>query len=167
MRYAWQDAREKARDVLDNYWDGEYPVKVSAISRKMGVTPFKATLPFGVSGMIIKEQGQDARAYAEASESEERRRFTLAHELGHYVERVTVADDNDFAFKDKRSGEYDLHEFYADEFAGALLMPEQPFMSMIREGRSLIEVAARFGVSLAAVRKRRERLEKNPPEDAK
>lgn len=92
-------------------------------------------------------------------------RFTLAHELGHYVERVDVSDDNDFSFVEKREpGQYDLHEFYADEFAGALLMPEQPFMTMLDEGKSLIEIAARFGVSLDAARKRRERLRTNQPE---
>lgn len=165
MIYAWQDARRKAREILENYWDGTFPVRVSAISKKLGVTPYRATLPLGVSGMIIKEAGQEARSYADTSESEERRRFTFAHELGHYVERVTLAEDNDFAFKDKREpGQYDLHEFYADEFAGALLMPEQPFMTMLDDGKSLIEIAARFGVSLAAARKRKERLFKNPPE---
>lgn len=164
MIYAWQDARRKAQETLDKYWDGEFPVRVSSISKRMGVTPYRATLPYGVSGMIIKEAGQDARSYAEATESEERRRFTFAHELGHYVERVTVADDNDFAFKDKRSKDYDLHEFYADEFAGALLMPEKPFLRMVDEGKSLIEIASHFGVSLAAARKRKERLAKNPPE---
>ena len=114
MILAWQDARRKAQETLDHYWDGTFPVRVSAISKKMGVTPYRATLPMGVSGMIIKEQGQEARSYADANESEERRRFTLAHELGHYVERVTLAEDNDFAFKDKREpGQYNLHEFAA------------------------------------------------------
>ena len=165
MILAWQDARRKAQETLDHYWDGTFPVRVSEKSKKMGVTPYRATLPMGVSGMIIKEQGQEARSYADANESEERRRFTLAHELGHYVERVTLAEDNDFAFKDKREpGQYNLHEFYADEFAGSLLMPEKPFMAMVNEGRSLIEIAARFGVSLAAARKRKERLTINPPE---
>lgn len=167
MVFAWQDARHKAQETLDNYWDGTFPVRVSAISKKIGVTPYRATLPLGVSGMIIKERGQEARSYADTTESEERRRFTFAHELGHYVERVTLAEDNDFAFKDRREpGRYDLHEFYADEFAGALLMPEKPFLEMLEDGRSLIEIAARFGVSLAAVRKRKERLAKDPPEKA-
>lgn len=163
MILAWQDARTRAQEVLNNHWDGEFPVKVSAISRKMGVTPYRAALPDGVSGMIIKEPGRDARSYADSRESDERRRFTFAHELGHYVERISTADDNDFAFKDARSKDYDLHEFYADEFAGALLMPERQFKAMVDEGKSLIDIAARFGVSVAAARKRRERLAKNPP----
>lgn len=164
-KLVWQDARDRARDVLDNYWDGRFPVKIAAISKSMGVMPYQASLSSGLSGMIVKKPNEQARAYVENSETETRRRFTLAHELGHYVERVDVSDDNDFSFVERRkSGRYDLHEFYADEFAGALLMPEKPFMDMIREGCSLIDIAARFGVSLDAARKRRERLKKNPPQ---
>ena len=114
--------------------------------------------------MIIKEKGSEPRSYADADEPDVRRRFTFAHELGHYVERTTLANDNDFAFKDGRSKKYDLHEFYADEFAGALLMPEDDFLKMQQEGKSLVDMAAKFGVSLSAVRKRRERLEKDKPE---
>ncbi|RSX52686.1 ImmA/IrrE family metallo-endopeptidase [Bifidobacterium callimiconis] len=164
-KLVWQDARERAQNVLDNYWDGRFPVKIATISRAMGVTPYQASLPAGVSGMVVKKPKEPARSYVESSESETRRRFTLAHELGHYVERVEVSDDDDFSFAEKREpGRYDLHEFYADEFAGALLMPEEHFLNMLDEGRSLIDIAAKFGVSLDAARKRRERLEKNPPQ---
>ncbi|KFI55462.1 ImmA/IrrE family metallo-endopeptidase [Bifidobacterium callitrichos] len=114
--------------------------------------------------MWQKRPNEPARSYVETSESETRRRFTLAHELGHYVERVDVSDDNDFSFVERREpSRYDLYEFYADEFAGALLMPEWQFLGMLDEGRSFIDIAARFGVSLDAARKRRERLKKNPP----
>lgn len=163
-KLVWQDARDHARDVLDNYWDHKFPVGIATISKAMGVMPYQASLSPGISGMIVKKPNEQARAYVERSETETRRRFTLAHELGHYVERVDVSDDNDFSFAERREpGQYDLHEFYADEFAGALLMPEEPFMAMLNEGRSLIDIAARFGVSLDAARKRRERLKKNPP----
>ena len=37
-------------------------------------------------------------------------------------------------------------------------------MRMLEDGDSLIDIAARFGVSLDAARKRKERLEKNPPD---
>lgn len=166
-KLVWQDARERAADVLDRYWDGTYPVKVSEISRKLGVMPYRATLPDGLSGMIIKEKGGVPRSYADADEPDVCRRFTFAHELGHYIERTILADDDEFAFKDGRSGKYDLHEFYADEFAGALLMPEEDFAKMQQEGKSLIAMAARFGVPLDAAGKRRQRLSKSRSNHAK
>lgn len=158
MTLVWQAARRSARDVLDSYWDGLYPVRVSEISREMGVMAYRAKLPYVLSGMVISDKDGGARSYADADEPDVCRRFTFAHELGHYVERMTLAVDDEFAFKCGRSCGYDLHEFYADEFAGALLMPEDDFMLMQQEGRSLIDMAARFGVSLSAAGRRREFL---------
>ena len=160
MTLLWQDARRKAQETLDNYWDHSYPVKIVSICKAMGVTPSPGELPEGGSGMIVKEHSSEPRAYTERTEPQTRRRFTLAHELGHFVERVTIAQDNDFAFMDKRSDDYDIHEFYADEFAGALLMPEHDFIQKVKND-GMIAAAAYFGVSLAAVRKRMERLRKH------
>ncbi|WP_270307128.1 ImmA/IrrE family metallo-endopeptidase [Bifidobacterium adolescentis] len=158
----WQDAREKAQAVLDKYWDGKYPVKIAAISEAMGVTPHFAQLPDKISGLIVKSPGQEsADSYADVSESVVRRRFTLSHELGHYVERVTLGRDEDFSFVERREpGKYDLHEFYADEFAGSLLMPSNDFKQKV-ESDGIISAAQYFGVSLAAAQKRLERLEKH------
>ena len=87
------------------------PVPIAKISGEVGVTPLKASLPNGLSGMIIGRPNEPARSYAEASEPETRRRFTLAHELGHYVERVAVSNDDDFSFIERRHpGKYNLHE---------------------------------------------------------
>ena len=138
MTLLWQDARRKAQETLDNYWDHSYPVKIVSICKAMGVTPYTGELPEGVSGMIVKEHSSEPRAYTERTEPQTRRRFTLAHELGHFVERVTIAQDNDFAFMDKRSDDYDIHK-----------------------NDGMIAAAAYFGVSLAAVRKRMERLRKH------
>ena len=113
-------------------------------------------------GVIVKSPGQEsADSYADVSESVVRRRFTLSHELGHYVERVTLGRDEDFSFVERREpGKYDLHEFYADEFAGSLLMPSNDFKQKV-ESDGIISAAQYFGVSLAAAQKRLERLEKH------
>ena len=39
MTLLWQDARRKAQETLDNYWDHSYPVKIVSICKAMGVTP--------------------------------------------------------------------------------------------------------------------------------
>jgi hypothetical protein len=43
-KLVWEDAREHAQDVLENYWDGKFPVKIAAISKAMGVIPYQASL---------------------------------------------------------------------------------------------------------------------------
>lgn len=116
-----------------------------------------------VSGFIIKEEKNPPRIYINSHDSEHRQRFTLAHEIGHLVERQ-VAKDGDYSFTDFRSnGDYDLHEFFADEFAGELLMPAGKLITAVKEGGT-IKAAADFNVSVPAVERRLARLKKNPPE---
>lgn len=99
----WQNARRQAQNLLNEYWDGHsYPIPVLGISQNLGIQTFIA--PLGeYSGMIIKQPGKQAHAYADIDESSQRQRFTFAHELGHYVERTRVANDNEFSFEDHRS----------------------------------------------------------------
>lgn len=164
MTLAWEDARLLAQEVLDNHWDGLLPVKVAGMCRNLGVKPYRATLPDDIMGMVIGEPNLmwDARAYVHAGLSADRRRFMLAHELGHYIERIVVADDDDFSFACRRLSNRDLHEYYADEFAYALLMPEREFTRMRKQRRSMTEMAATFGVPTAVVRERLECLGKPP-----
>lgn len=163
MALAWQDARRRASELLEQYWDGTYPVDVRAIARAAGLDTYIRELPSGVSGLIVKrEDDERARAYASAFEIPERQRFTFAHELGHFIERTDLAHDPEFSFTEKRSREYNLHEFYADEFAGALLMPARKLEKLENEGKTLTEQAQILGVSVAAVKKRHERLNKAP-----
>lgn len=113
--------------------------------------------------MIVKDAGQNADVFIEASDPRTRRRFTCAHELGHYVERINVAGDDEFSFREVRSSKYDLHEFFADEFAGELLMPANELLRTKAVGASFTTLAARFDVSVTAIKRRLDRLERNPP----
>lgn len=118
-----------------------------------------------LSGFIIKEEDTDPRIYVNSAESLHRQRFTLAHEIGHLIERQSVAGDQDYSFTDYRSTErYDLHEFFADEFAGELLMPAGPFIRSLQE-RGEVGASVDFNVSVPAVQARIARLIKHPPEE--
>lgn len=155
------EARKNAESLLRDYWFPRvFPVDVEHIAWEMGIRTERTFLKEGVSGMIRSEPGTDPTIYVDESEIPTRQRFTIAHELGHYVERSNLGKTR-FAFIDERGSKYDLHEFYADEFAGNLLMPHDDIMRMKNElGMSNIEIAARFGVSGAAVAKRLARIEK-------
>lgn len=87
----------------------------------------------------------------------------MPHEIGHYIERTDVADDPEYSFADLRTpSSYDLHEFFADEFAGAFLMPEDEIVAMLnKEDATLIGIAEQFGVLVPAVKRRRNRLRKH------
>lgn len=158
----WQSAREQAAEVLETHWNGGLPVDPYVIANALGIEVFSSDLGPTVSGEIAQTRPGTVRIDVSHTDSETRQAFTCAHEIGHFIERTQVARDRAYTFTDSRTPEsYDLHEFFADEFAGALLMPEEAVKGFEAEGMSDLEMSRRFGVSLHAMQKRRERLRRH------
>jgi Zn-dependent peptidase ImmA (M78 family) len=159
----WEEARLRAEKLRKAMGISSLPVDPFFICAELGIDVHIVKMPDDVSGMIVKSPHEDAKIFIAASDSAGRQRFTCAHELGHFIDRIDVAHDNDFSFRDLRSGgKYDLHEFFADEFAGALLMPAVDVDHFRQCGFSATEMAVKFGVSPTAVVKRLNRLERDP-----
>ncbi|GAA4123130.1 hypothetical protein GCM10022215_29480 [Nocardioides fonticola] len=161
-------ARAHAARVLQQTWSAGFPVDPERIASQMpNMEVQRLPLEKGISGMLRVEPDY-AIIYVNSADSPERQRFTIAHELGHYIERTDRGQD-DFNVIDYRSDKqpYDLHEFYADEFAGHLLMPTEEFLRMVHRGDPVALVAKYFGVSVPAVRQRYQRIrmmaEAEPP----
>lgn len=87
-----------------------------------------------------------------------RQRFTIAHELGHYIKHSIQQDEfNDTVFF--RNGETNIFETEANCFAAELLMPEQDFRDFVDKTSSKVdEIAEYFQVSTMAVRVRAKQL---------
>jgi Zn-dependent peptidase ImmA (M78 family) len=80
-----------------------------------------------VSAVLLKEKGHAIIA-VNADHSEYRRRFSIAHEIGHLIlhsnnEHLTV-DRYEKQFFTRSENVRNLDEVEANEFAAALLMPE-------------------------------------------
>lgn len=86
--------------------------------------------------------------------NEKRQRFTLAHELGHYI----LHKEKNSEFKDAvffRNEVLDSMEYKANEFASELLMPESAVRDSVNDGvKNIGELADLFGVSAAAMKYR-------------
>lgn len=151
-------ARRAADDVRKTYWDGSFPVNPVTIAERMNATvKFAQFQNPDLSGAIVAEDEAITILIAE-TEPIERQTFTCAHEIGHLMER-RQAGDKEYSFVEARSSRsYDLHEFYADEFAGNLLMPEKKFADLYRAGAGISGLADYFMVSRTAVGHRLERL---------
>lgn len=161
----WRRARNEAKQIRHSQHVGAYGLNgLKEIARIWEAEVEEAPLEENISGFIIKQLDTPPRIYINMSDSPERKRFTLAHEIGHLVERESVANDLDYSFMDYRTTDaYDLHEFFADEFAGELLMPAGDLLKVYEEGGAYA-AARHFGVSVPAVKKRMQRLAKNHPE---
>jgi Zn-dependent peptidase ImmA (M78 family) len=154
------EAEKAARDLLRTAWSSNepaaFPVPVDPIkiARQLGIDVYEARLrDDNVAGMIIKDAGRDPEIYLNVSDSPNRKRFSCAHELGHYVKHA--GDDGDeFEYVDYRnrlsSQGTDPDEMFANSFAAELLMPENVVRYHSQEfGRAAL--ASIFEVSLEAM----------------
>jgi len=143
--------------VLAATWQAGLPIDPERIASALSITVDRVRMNDEISGMLRVDPGFDPEIFVEATDSRQRQRFTIAHEIGHFVERKN-SGETDFNFIDRRGGGYDAHELYADEFAGNLLMPRREVQRLHAEGKSTIDMALRFDVSAQAMQIRLRRL---------
>jgi Zn-dependent peptidase ImmA (M78 family) len=148
-----RDASQLLRAVWAPGSDGApvpLPVDPFVIAQKLGIKAFAASLDEGVSGMLVKRAGQDPEIYVHAADSTNRRRFTCAHELGHYYKR-SAAGDAEWEYVEHRdlltSAGNNPEEIYANKFAASLLMPRAEVERRLQAGNGLPTLAFEFGVS--------------------
>ncbi len=128
----------------------ELPVPVEAIAEDLlGLYVEEAALD--VSGLLFPAE---RRVIVNAEEPEPRRRFTLAHELGHWVCQVQAGHAApvfcravDLAPDADRSLERE-----ANVFAAELLMPEATVRTEFTRTPAPLALAILFGVSEEAMR---------------
>lgn len=145
------EATEKAQEVLERFWGDAIPVDPAQIARKMGIEVSSAYLDPDVAGAIEKRDGQCAAIYLSTDDHPNRKRFTCAHEIGHFVRH----GKEDFEYVDYRDGTasmgVDEEERFANAFAAALLMPEREVRRLHGMGMHERDMAGAFGVSEAAM----------------
>ena len=135
---------EAAAQVLSKFWgDGGFPVDPVLIARSMGLDVIVDDLAPNISGGLVKESDFDPVIVLAERDHPNRQRFTCAHEIGHYVVRTSGgrASAEKYNYSDSRgvlaTGGTDNVEIYANQFAAALLMPEDEvrhLLAVVRPG---------------------------------
>lgn len=105
------------------------------------------------SGMLLPADREIWVDSAEAAESQGRRRFTIAHELGHWVCHVQEGNGAPVFCRAADLTERVDHQLEreANVFAAELLMPEQEVRREFSVCGSIDEVASAFDVSTEAM----------------
>jgi hypothetical protein len=122
-------AREMARRVLVKHNITAPPVPVRALARLVGIEIVEVENLGSLSARLI-----DNRIELVAGEPEVRKRFSIAHELGHHYLKTT-------------HGSSQTTEREADAFAGELLVPGHLLRTAVAKSTSVDELRARFQVS--------------------
>lgn len=169
-----QEAETAAYDLLkstrgrDGLSRCELPIDPFSIADTLGLKVMRIPLEPDVSGMLAKYPGQDPEVYVNVTDSEVRQRFSCAHEIGHFIKRGSSpgSKDEEWGYIDRRGPSAGRgtspDEIYANQFAAALLMPEERIKTLEDEGMSPVSMALAFNVSLEAMTHRIDNIRSSP-----
>ena len=161
------EAERLAEQIRITYWNNGFPVDPVLVARELGARVIDVDLPDDIAGALLKKIDEDPIIMLRNGDSENRRRFTCAHEIGHYVFRLERGhfEEQEIDFVDKRSNlsglGIDDEEVSANRFAAALLMPANEFKNLLSLDVNNYQLSSYFGVSVTAVNHRRNTLNAN------
>lgn len=163
-------AKSASSELLQIYTK-EKPVNLRKLAGALGLrVNADAKLPEGISGHLKRLENNNYEIAANTTEHEYRQRFTLAHEIGHFVLHLRDVEkfggvDDDVKYRSTEIGDFynteidELHERQANSFAANILMPEKLVRAEIasiqeKENRNptLQELYRAFEVSPSAMR---------------
>lgn len=153
----WSLVDEGSKDLVSKHM-ASVPVGVGAIARDLGLKVLAATLPVGVSGEIRPGGiGAGFTIKVNRHDSPARQRFTVAHEIAHFLlhrEQIGSGISDDVLYRSSLS---DQREAEANRLAADILMPD-PVIERFRHelsGQSdesiVTTIANSLNVSEAAV----------------
>ena len=155
-----EQVESRARDVLRKHGLTSIPINPVTIAKREGMAVNNAKFSDdSIAGMIARH-GDNITLLVNQSDPPFRKRFSIAHELGHHF--LHLLKDGEFV-----DGEANLfrqpkgdpagwtpeqsREYQANMFAASLLMPEEQVREVWEEDSSLKVIARRFNVSEQAM----------------
>lgn len=166
MKPRFREARQQAQAILAKFNIKEPPVDTYEIAKRLQIDVVDYPAPDdSLSGFVLRKDDKTGRPLIAVNEvhSEVRRRFTVAHELGHlflhqlgsglHVDQTLIAFRNHIS-----ETATDEREIEANQFAAELLMPTDWLKKEIQNAgvdlmnESLISnFAKRYNVSIPAM----------------
>jgi Zn-dependent peptidase ImmA (M78 family) len=140
------------------------PVDLERICDRLGILVRRENLNGDISGFLYRKDDH-AAIVVNRRQQHARQRFTIAHELGHYLldqKRDEIHVDRAFVLKFRRDSAgagSDPDETQANAFAAALLMPKRLLQedmtayerSGLIDDTTILVLAEKYGVSVQAL----------------
>lgn len=132
------------------------PVRVGALAQALGLKVVESTLPLSISGMIKPTEEDSFIIRINRFESKERKRFTIAHEIAHFLlhrDMIAKGVVDSVLYRSKLSSRTEAE---ANRLAADILMPR----NLVSSERALVPstvkdvdsyLADRFRVSRSAM----------------
>jgi hypothetical protein len=148
----------KFKPILDRF-RAEMPVNLGGLASALGLEVYRSVLPPGISGLIEPSPTSESgyRIKLNRFEPVERQRFTLAHEISHFLLHrfdigSGVLDDTMY-----RSSLSDRKEVEANKLASQIIMPLESVktaaiqLGNIEKTEKIESLARQFKVSKQAM----------------
>ncbi len=152
--------KEQYEKIIQKYRK-DYPVEIVGLANKLGIEVFETDdwKDKPISGSILRNKSHGLKngkytytCYVNASHSDARKRFTIAHEIAHFIlHRDEIGDGiiDDALFRSSLST---IIEVQANQLAADLLMPRALIQQSIDAGNKTIpELAKSLNVSKSAM----------------
>jgi Zn-dependent peptidase ImmA (M78 family) len=131
------------------------PVDLEALIRALGIK-FERDygLPSDIAGKLMRDPAASSgfRIVINARDNPKRQRFTMAHEVAHFVLHRDLLENglvDDALYRSSLSDEY---ERQANRFAAQILLPASAVRQAYQTNKALGSLAQAFNVSDAALR---------------
>ena len=150
----------QAKEILSHHGLYTVPVDPVLLANRLGIAVSNAKFSDESCAALIAKRQHTTRIFVEQSDPPYRKRFSIAHELGHHFlhlqEDGEILDSRTDMFRQKEpmSGPISavrLREVHANWFAASLLMPEELVRSEWEKSPSVSQLAKFFNVSEEAM----------------
>ena len=134
-----RNVKQIVQNVLERCFTGEpsYPMNLDKVADSFNLPIYEKSLKRELAGCFIAKNGESAIVINE-SDPVVRKRFTIAHELGHFIS-YKLQDKPQSIIYDERGAlatmGTDPEEIFANKFAAELLMPENIFIKQREENK--------------------------------
>ncbi len=150
--YLYQSLGAEVKKILEQHRK-TIPVDIAAIIKAFNIKVIYDILPRDVTGAIKKSEDSEIAIYCEITDPQARQRFTLAHELSHYLlghlDRANYITDNVLL---RSSIISNTDERNANYLAAELLMPMSKIDELTKKDLYTIDMmASEFNVSSQAL----------------
>jgi len=149
MNDATQQATETAKKLLKQFQITKPPINVESLATKLKINIEHEELDDDVSGFLIIKKDKSTIVVNSCHPSN-RQRFTIAHEIGHFMLHAKISGKEIFVDKkynrdlNSSTGEIE-EEKQANQFAAELLMPEKILRKEIEDSDiDLVDDTATF-----------------------
>jgi Zn-dependent peptidase ImmA (M78 family) len=139
-----RDAESRAEELISEQRIKAAPVPVEDMCERLGLDIICEALPYDTSSVLIRQPNGRRVIGVNARHAPRRRRFSVAHELGHALlhfpegpprgGEAAVSRPLEVLFRDGLAGQgTDRVEIAANAFAAALLMPAELVRARLRK----------------------------------